>query len=172
MTSYALLTKRSKPILALSLRRRSVSSSLGPALPTSGLKPNPPPSVLVHPVRRLSSSLAQDQNLRFGFGPIIRLQLRLEPLFLRICPHRYAPRRICMAAFPIVRLCRGSRRPIVASTAVFVVTRPSKVSGFGRRPNGPAHPLGRGLFFSPTRRNCPALFSAPPHMRRRGHCFH
>ena len=39
------------------------------------------------------------------------------------------PQRICMAALPIARLCRGERRWIKASTAAFVVTRPSKVSG-------------------------------------------
>ena len=151
MTCPALLTKRSKPILQLSLvkplrillprtrflrhRIEAESSSLGDG----------------PPVWRISSSHAQGQNSRFGFGPIIRLQPRLEPLFLSSetghlgrrpnTPDRGRPsardnppgvpnpQRICMAALPIARLCRGERRWIKASTAAFVVTRPSKVSG-------------------------------------------
>ena len=56
-----------------------------PRLSDIGRKPYPPPSAWVHPVRCISSSLASGHYLRFGFGPIIRLQLRLEPLFLFLC---------------------------------------------------------------------------------------
>src|SRR5690606_24379367 len=76
----------------LSTRRRSFSSSLGPATLGTGFQPYPPPSVGAHLVRRISSSLARNLNSRFGFGPIIRLQLRLEPLFLPV-PQRRERRR-------------------------------------------------------------------------------
>ena len=91
MSAGALLTIRSKSICGSSLlkplrillprtrflrhRIKVVSSSLG-------LGPS---------VRRLSSSLAQNPYFRFGFGPIIRLQLRLEPLFLLCHPLAVAP---------------------------------------------------------------------------------
>ncbi len=155
MTSYALLTKRSKPILTLSLRRRSVSSSLGPALPTPGLKPNPPPSVLVHPVRRLSSSLAQDQNLRFGFGPIIRLQLRLEPLFfIHQLPSYSAWQHFALS------VCDPSCDAgywLQRRRSWWTVS--SKVSGPGQRPPAPPIPSGGAFLLSIQRSFCPAHFA-------------
>ena len=53
----------------------------------------------------LSSSLRSSHYFRFGFGPIIRLQLRLEPLFLPMpALSPAAAPRFCMAALPIERL--------------------------------------------------------------------
>jgi len=82
MSRSALLTIRSKYIPTHVAAKPSVSSSLGPALRNTGFKSYPPPSTWAHPVRRISSSLAQGHYFRFGFGPIIRLHLRMEPLFL------------------------------------------------------------------------------------------
>jgi len=82
MPSGPLLTKRSKPIFKPSTGRRSVSSSLGPALVDTGSKPNPPPSATIHRSGANPPPLHPGHHLRFGFGPIIRLQPRLEPLFL------------------------------------------------------------------------------------------
>lgn len=164
MTSNALLTKRSKPIFKPSTGRRSVSSSLGPALVDTGSKLNPPPSATVHRSGANPPPLHPGHHLRFGFGPIIRLQPRLEPLFFRhrnilslqaraglLCSGVRSPQtvtRICMAALPIARLCRGARHWIVFPTAALVVARPSKVSGFCRRPTAPPIPSG-GAFFLP-----------------------
>ena len=75
----------SDPLLATPIL--AVSSSLGQG----------------HPVWRISSSLALGHYLRFGFGPIIRLQLRLEPLFLPVSAERF-----CMAALPICPIVRGT----------------------------------------------------------------
>ena len=129
MSRNALLTKRSKsifglvdatPLLFLLPRTRdarhrvlTVSSSLGQGPP--GLAQILLPCV--GPYLDLASALS------------IRLQLRLEPLFLPFLQN-------CMAAFPIARLCSGLRGSIVLGTAAYVVPRPSKVSGFavGRAP--------------------------------------
>jgi hypothetical protein len=119
MLTYALLTKRSKPILPVSLVK-----PLRILLPRTRF--------LRHRILAVSSSLGLGSTgsahillpcagpyLRFGFGPIIRLQLRLEPLFLPL-PR---PPPLCMAALPICRIVppRPVRDSRATSSAAFVV---------------------------------------------------
>jgi hypothetical protein len=113
-----------------------------PRLSDIGSRPYPPPSAWVQPVRCISSSLAPGHYFRFGFGPIIRLQLRLEPLFLagreRMNLHGSTAFLSDCAACCAVQY---SPRP----SAVFVVPL---LQGQTLRllTPGPAHPLGRCLF--------------------------
>ncbi len=110
-----------------------------PRLSDIGSKPYPPPSAWVHPVWCISSSLAPGHYSRFGFGPIIRLQLRLEPLFLVLMLFAWLhfAFRNCTRAGRGTHLCRDQ--------AAFVVPL---LQGQTLRPMtpGPAHPLGWGLF--------------------------
>ena len=148
MSPNALLTKRSNPILALSLvkplrillpRTRFLRHRIETASSSRGDG---------SPVWRISSSHAQGQNLRFGFGPIIRLQLRLEPLFFAHLPgtsssHLHANLHGSTSHCAFVPQAPIS--DIAFNGGIRGESASSKVSGPGQRPNGPAHPLGRGL---------------------------
>ncbi len=149
MTPNALLTKRSKPILVLSLvkplrillpRTRFLRHRIETASSSRGDDP---------PVWCKSSSLAQDHHLRFGFGPIIRLQLRLEPLFFcasPIWPSSLFHTNLHGSTSDCAFVPQAPISDIAFNGRVRGDPASSKVSGFDQRPNGPAHPLGRGLF--------------------------
>src|SRR5690606_8606757 len=95
----------------------AVSSSLGPG-----------PSGSAHLLLLCAGPL-----LRFGFGPIIRLQLRLEPLFLRHPPNLHGSLSHCAI---VSRLLESDSWPRPVQRRSW--RRSSKVRRFGRRPLGPA----------------------------------
>jgi hypothetical protein len=108
--------------------------------PSDPLLATPDPSRILLPRQRStglgkSSSLASDHYLRFGFGPIIRLQLRLEPLFL--------PHSTRMAAVQTERLCLGHRCPIVAGEGGTLGAAPFKVNGPAADPRPRPSPRAR-----------------------------
>jgi hypothetical protein len=144
MFKLVLLTSRSKSISRIVAAAPSVSSSHGPALPTPGFSPFPPPSVRAHPADGVSSSLAFLPYSRFGFGPVIRLQFRLEPLFLRGC--RTLP-RLCMAAFPASRLCAPPGSKILQFIRSQRGLPPAPTGQPLRRPDRKALPIPSGRAF-------------------------
>src|SRR5690606_18385705 len=86
--------------------------------------------------------------LRFGFGPIIGLQLRLEPLFLPIC------RRPLANLHGSTSHCAFVSRPLSSDSHLDQTSgvrgaAPPRSDASADDPLGPAHPLGRGLFCSP-----------------------
>lgn len=141
MSRSALLTIRSKCIPTPVAAKPSVSSSLGPALRDTGFKSYPPPSTWAHPVRRISSSLARGPYFRFGFGPIIRLHLRMEPLFLPQALVNLHGRLAHCAFVPAV--AQADTPP----TAVDRGDRGSKVRGSGLRPLALPIPSGGAFLF-------------------------
>ena len=141
MSAPALLESPSGHIFNLSLRRRTAPSSRGPASPDTGqdriLLPRSGPN------GRRRFLLPRPAATTF-----IRLHLRMEPLFLARAP---AP---CFlhgspseSAFVGLDACPHNGltrlRPPSSSSG-----RLSTVVCFGRRPEGLAHPLERGLSHS------------------------
>jgi hypothetical protein len=130
MSRSALLTLSIQATHTPVAAKSSVSSSLGPALRDTGFKSYPPPSTWAHPVRRISSSLARGHYFRFGFGPIIRLHLRMEPLFSsarRASPNLHGWLSQCAFA-------HAAMRADSSGNAVLRGDRTSKVSVFGLDP--------------------------------------
>lgn len=95
--------------------------------------------------------------LRFGFGPIIGLQLRLEPLFL---PIPLQSPRICMAGLPIARLCRGRWGPIVPRTRSVVVIASPRSEASACDPWPCPSPRAGPFYFCRHGRLCPASLAA------------
>jgi hypothetical protein len=151
MSPNALLTKRSKPILALSLvkplrillpRTRFLRHRIETASSSRGDGPQ---------VWCKSSSLASGPSLAIWLRPYHQAPTSVgASFFCAIAPpgRRSISMRICMAALPIVRLCRSRPYRILHSTAGFVVTPPPPRSAAPAKDRtAPSIPSG-GAFFA------------------------
>ncbi len=174
MSPNALLTKRSKPILALSLvkplrillpRTRFLRHRIETASSSRGDGP---------PVWCKSSSLASGPSLAIWLRPYHQAPTSVGASFLRHCSVRPAI-HLHANLHGSTSDCAFVPQPPISDIAINGGLRgepaSSKVSGSGQRPNGPAHPLGRGLFVPQDLRangtSCPAHFSPDTHSSKK-----